>query len=107
MMYFLYLQQNHSSSQSLSMLEKSQRKQHINNEHRTNFRAGYIQINEEYLHKTGIRGRKKNLLYCFIALLLTIAIANIVVILYNYFHRFLNWTDWAFMIAIHFEAMKK
>lgn len=71
--------QNHSSSQSLSMLEKSQRKQHINNEHRTNFRAGYIQINEEYLHKTGIRGRKKNLLYCFVALLLTMAIANIAI----------------------------
>eukprot|EP00106_Octopus_bimaculoides_P012973 XP_014780415.1 PREDICTED: beta-sarcoglycan-like isoform X1 [Octopus bimaculoides] len=70
--------ENHATNQQLSMRDKAQRK-HNNHEHRTNFRAGFIPINEEYLHKTGIRGSKKKVLYCVVAFLLLVAIANIVV----------------------------
>ncbi|ESO89480.1 hypothetical protein LOTGIDRAFT_234314 [Lottia gigantea] len=61
---------------TLSMREKSQLKRRINREHNCNFRAGYIEVNEEYLHKTGIRGRKRYLLYCVVFTLIFLALVN-------------------------------
>lgn len=60
----------------MSMREKSTLKRRINREHNSNFRAGYININEPYLHKTGIRGRKRFFLYCVIIFLILLACAN-------------------------------
>lgn len=62
---------------NLSMRQKSALKRRITREHNSNFRAGYININEQYLHKTGIRGRKRYFLYCVLALLCLVAIVNI------------------------------
>ncbi|XP_076471141.1 beta-sarcoglycan-like isoform X2 [Babylonia areolata] len=64
-----------SASGSMSMREKSQLKRRINKEHNSNFRAGYVPVNEIYLHKAGIRGRKGFLLYaCLIFLLVVVAL---------------------------------
>ncbi|KAL5011463.1 hypothetical protein ScPMuIL_010014 [Solemya velum] len=54
---------------NLSLREKSLLKRRVNKEHNSNFRAGYIHINEDSLHKTGLRGRKRVLLFCVLALL--------------------------------------
>ncbi|OWF45286.1 beta-sarcoglycan-like [Mizuhopecten yessoensis] len=61
---------------NMSMREKSTLKRRINREHNSNFRAGYININEPYLHKTGIRGRKRYFLYCVMTFLILLACAN-------------------------------
>ncbi|XP_060080075.1 beta-sarcoglycan-like [Ylistrum balloti] len=61
---------------NMSMREKSTLKRRINREHNSNFRAGYININEPYLHKTGIRGRKRYFLYCVVTFLILLACAN-------------------------------
>ncbi|XP_033743527.1 beta-sarcoglycan-like [Pecten maximus] len=61
---------------NMSMREKSTLKRRINREHNSNFRAGYININEPYLHKTGIRGRKRYFLYCVIVFVILLACAN-------------------------------
>ncbi|XP_063415744.1 beta-sarcoglycan-like [Mytilus trossulus] len=61
---------------NLSMRQKSALKRRITREHNSNFRAGYININEQYLHKTGIRGRKRYFLYCLVTLLFIVAIVN-------------------------------
>ncbi|XP_050415036.1 beta-sarcoglycan isoform X1 [Patella vulgata] len=67
------------STSTLSMREKSHLKRRINRQHNCNFRAGYIEVNEEYLHKTGIRGRKRYLLYCVVAMLIIVALLNALV----------------------------
>ncbi|KAK2165402.1 hypothetical protein NP493_1367g01021 [Ridgeia piscesae] len=61
----------------MSMREKSQLKQRINKEHNSNFRAGYVHVEEEQLHKTGIRGRKIYFFYVVICLLFLAIIVNI------------------------------
>ncbi|XP_067661450.1 beta-sarcoglycan-like [Haliotis asinina] len=71
--------QGAGSTNTLSMREKSHMKRRVNKEHNSNFRAGYININEEYLHKTGIRGRKRYFLYCFVGSLVFLALLNALV----------------------------
>lgn len=61
---------------SMSMRGKSQLKRRINKEHNSNFRAGYVPVNEAYLHKAGIRGRKRFLLYSCLVVLLVLAVLN-------------------------------
>ncbi len=64
---------------SFSMREKSLVKRNINREHNSNFRAGYVSINEDQLHKTGIRGRKRFIVYTLVALMVLVVIANMAV----------------------------
>ncbi|XP_048775821.1 protein PALS2-like [Ostrea edulis] len=52
-------------------------KRRVNREHHSNFNAGYINIDEQYLHRTGIRGRKVYILYCLIFILVVLALLNI------------------------------
>ncbi|XP_062579862.1 beta-sarcoglycan-like [Saccostrea cucullata] len=52
-------------------------KRRVNREHNSNFNAGYINIDEQYLHRTGVRGRKVYVLYCLIFVLLVLALLNI------------------------------
>ncbi|XP_025086060.1 beta-sarcoglycan-like isoform X2 [Pomacea canaliculata] len=65
-----------SAPAHLSMREKSQLKRQITKEHNSNFRAGFVSVNEDYLHKAGIRGRKRYILYVLLVVLLTVAILN-------------------------------
>ena len=63
----------------MSMREKGQLKRRINKEHNSNFRAGYVHIDEEHLHKTGIRGRKIYFVYIVIVLLFLTIVVNMLV----------------------------
>lgn len=62
-----------------SMREKAIERRCINKEHNSNFRAGYVPIEEERLHKTGLRGRKGNIAVCFVVLLFLLALINLIV----------------------------
>nr|XP_006825800.1 PREDICTED: beta-sarcoglycan-like [Saccoglossus kowalevskii] len=67
------------SNMRLSMREKSLDRRKINKEHNSNFRAGYVHVYEEHLHKTGLRGRKRYLAYILLAILFLIVIANFII----------------------------
>ncbi|CAH1777576.1 unnamed protein product, partial [Owenia fusiformis] len=64
---------------NLSMREKSLIKRRVNKEHNSNFRAGYVHINEENLHKTGVRGRKRFVIYILMVLMAIVVLANFIV----------------------------
>lgn len=61
------------------MREKAIERRNINKEHNSNFKAGYVPIEEERLHKTGLRGRKGNMAVCIIVLLFLLALINLIV----------------------------
>lgn len=61
------------------MREKAIERRSINKEHNSNFKAGYVPIEEERLHKTGLRGRKGNMAVCFVVLLFLLALINLIV----------------------------
>ncbi|XP_041080786.1 beta-sarcoglycan isoform X2 [Polyodon spathula] len=64
-----------------SMREKAIERRTTNKEHNSNFKAGYIPIEEERLHKTGLRGRKGSLAICVIVLLFLLALINLIITL--------------------------
>ena len=64
------------SSGSLSLRRKTLIKRRINREHNSNFYAGYVHVNEEYLHKTGLRGRKCYVMYGVMIILGLVVITN-------------------------------
>ncbi|CAB1332089.1 unnamed protein product [Coregonus sp. 'balchen'] len=64
-----------------SMREKAIERRATNKEHNSNFKAGYVPIEEERLHKTGLRGRKGNMAVCIIVLLFLLALINIIITL--------------------------
>ncbi|XP_078534326.1 beta-sarcoglycan [Lissotriton helveticus] len=62
-----------------SMREKAVERRNVNKEHNSNFKAGYIPIDEDRLHKTGLRGRKGNLAICVIVILFILAVINLII----------------------------
>ncbi|KAG7259877.1 hypothetical protein CRUP_021522 [Coryphaenoides rupestris] len=64
-----------------SMREKAVERRNVNKEHNSNFKAGYVPIEEERLHKTGLRGRKGNMAVCIIVLLFLLALINLIITL--------------------------
>uniref|UniRef100_A0A3Q4M9N0 Beta-sarcoglycan n=3 Tax=Pseudocrenilabrinae TaxID=318546 RepID=A0A3Q4M9N0_NEOBR len=64
-----------------SMREKAIERRTINKEHNSNFKAGYVPIEEERLHKTGLRGRKGNMAVCIIIILFLLALINLIITL--------------------------
>lgn len=62
-----------------SMREKAIERRSANKEHNSNFRAGYVPIEEERLHKTGLRGRKGIFAIGIIILLFLLALINLIV----------------------------
>lgn len=65
------------------MREKAIERRNINKEHNSNFKAGYVPIEEERLHKTGLRGRKGNIAVCVVVLLFLLALINLIVSQFN------------------------
>lgn len=61
------------------MREKAIERRTVSKEHNSNFKAGYVPIEEERLHKTGLRGRKGNVAVCIIVLLFLLALINLIV----------------------------
>uniref|UniRef100_A0A0B7A6Q9 Beta-sarcoglycan n=1 Tax=Arion vulgaris TaxID=1028688 RepID=A0A0B7A6Q9_9EUPU len=65
---------------TLSMRAKAVRKRKVNAQHNSNFRAGFVLVEEEALHRTGIRGRKRYFLYCILTVMMFTALLNTLVI---------------------------
>lgn len=61
------------------MREKAIERRTVNKEHNSNFKAGYVPIEEERLHKTGLRGRKGIIAIAIIILLFLLALINLIV----------------------------
>ncbi|XP_015681113.2 beta-sarcoglycan [Protobothrops mucrosquamatus] len=78
-------QQSSNGPVKKSMREKAVERRNINKEHNSNFKAGYIPIDEGRLHKTGLRGRKGNLAICVLVLLFILAVVNLII-------TFIIWT---------------
>ncbi|XP_054846525.1 beta-sarcoglycan [Eublepharis macularius] len=74
-------QQSSNGPMKKSMREKAVERRNVNKEHNSNFKAGYIPIDEDRLHKTGLRGRKGNLAICVILLLFILAVINLIITL--------------------------
>lgn len=74
-------QQSSNGPVKKSMREKAVERRNVNKEHNSNFKAGYIPIDEDRLHKTGLRGRKGNLAICVIVLLFILAVINLIITL--------------------------
>ncbi|XP_050006169.1 beta-sarcoglycan isoform X2 [Alexandromys fortis] len=74
-------QQSSNGPVKKSMREKAVERRSVNKEHNSNFKAGYIPIDEDRLHKTGLRGRKGNLAICVIILLFILAVINLLITL--------------------------
>ena len=72
-----YFQTMADTGPKMSMHEKSFYRRRITREHSSNLRAGYVHINEECLHKTGLRGRKQYFLLILIAVLILLTLLNI------------------------------
>ncbi|RUS89483.1 hypothetical protein EGW08_002780, partial [Elysia chlorotica] len=64
---------------TLSMRAKAARKRRINSKHNSNFRAGFVPVDEDRLQRSGIRGRKRYFLYCLIGTLLGVTVLNLAV----------------------------
>lgn len=67
------------------MREKAIERRTVNKEHNSNFKAGYIPIEEERLHKTGLRGRKGIIAIAIIILLFLLALINLIVSFLSFF----------------------
>ncbi|KAM3672576.1 beta-sarcoglycan [Ammospiza nelsoni] len=74
-------QQSSNGPVKKSMREKAVERRNVNKEHNSNFKAGYIPIDEDRLHKTGLRGRKGNLAICVIVVLFILAVINLIITL--------------------------
>uniref|UniRef100_A0A8C6UAU4 Beta-sarcoglycan n=2 Tax=Neogobius melanostomus TaxID=47308 RepID=A0A8C6UAU4_9GOBI len=74
-------QESSNGPMKKSMREKAIERRNVNKEHNSNFRAGYIPIEEERLHKTGLRGRKGNIAVCVVVLLFLLALINLIITL--------------------------
>lgn len=61
------------------MREKAIERRSANKEHNSNFKAGYVPIEEERLHKTGLRGRKGIFAIGIVILLFLLALINLIV----------------------------
>lgn len=63
---------------SLSMRDKTLLKRSVSKHHNNNFKAGYVPVHEQYLHKTGLRGRKTFAFWTLVGLLFILAIGNLI-----------------------------
>lgn len=63
---------------SLSMRDKTLLKRSISKHHNNNFKAGYVPVHEQYLNKTGLRGRKTFAFWTLVFLLFILAIGNLI-----------------------------
>lgn len=80
-----------------SMREKAIERRGINKEHNSNFKAGYVPIEEERLHKTGLRGRKGNMAVCIVVLLFLLALINLIVSTKNVPVHLMDPLDYSFL----------
>lgn len=79
------LHRRENTKSRTSMREKLVEKQKAVDEHESNFTAGRVNVQERYLHRTGIRGRKSWIFFAVLYILTLIVIVNLVMLalLYN------------------------
>lgn len=63
---------------SLSMRDKALLKRSASKHHNNNFKAGYVPVHEQYLTKTGLRGRKTFAFWTLVGLIFILAVGNLV-----------------------------
>lgn len=63
---------------TLSMRDKALLKRSVSKHHNNNLKAGYVPVHEQYLHKTGIRGRKTFAFWALMSLLFMLAVGNLI-----------------------------
>lgn len=63
---------------SLSMRDKALLKRSASKHHNNNFKAGYVPVHEQYLNKTGLRGRKTFAFWTLVGLIFILAVGNLV-----------------------------
>lgn len=63
---------------SLSMRDKALLKRSVSKHHNNNLKAGYVPVHEQYLSKTGLRGRKTFAFWTLVGLLFILAVGNLV-----------------------------
>lgn len=82
---------------SLSMREKALLKRSVSKHHNNNLKAGYVPVHEQYLNRTGLRGRKTFAFWMFVGLLFVGAVGNLL----------LTITIWKVLrIGFHMQAMQ-
>jgi len=64
----------------MSMRDKLLDKQKTNQEHTRNWGAGRVTIHERYLHRTGIRGRKRYILFGVLILVFLLCLINLIIL---------------------------
>ena len=74
-----YQRRENTKASRASMREKLIEKKKVNEEHESNFQTGRVHVRERYLHRTGIRGRKRYVFYCVIFLLGLVCVINLIV----------------------------
>nr|CAD7573412.1 unnamed protein product [Timema californicum] len=62
---------------TLSLRDKALIKRNITRQHNSNFRAGYVPVHEQSLHKTGLRGRKTYAFWTLVMLLFVLSLGNL------------------------------
>lgn len=62
----------------LNIRDKTLLKRSVSKHHNNNHTAGYVPIHEQYLHKTGLRGRKTFAFWTLVGLLFILAAGNLV-----------------------------
>ena len=77
------------------MWTKANEKKTARKRHARNFTSGHVKVEEYHLFRTGIRGRKRWLIWTGLAVLLLIAMTNLVVSLFpgissNYIEYLVN-----------------
>lgn len=65
------------AADSLSMRDKSLLKRSASKHHNNNFKAGYVPVHEQYLKKTGLRGRKSFAFWTLVGMLFLLAVGNL------------------------------
>lgn len=63
---------------SLSIRDKALLKRSVSKHHNNNFKAGYVPVHEQYLTKTGLRGRKTLAFWTLVVLLFVLAVGNLI-----------------------------
>lgn len=63
---------------SLSMRDKSLLKRSTSKHHNNNLKAGYVPVHEQYIEKTGLRGRKTFAFWTLVSLLFILAVGNLI-----------------------------
>ena len=85
------------------MWTAAKRKKEARRRHASNINAGYVEVDEYHLYRTGIRGRKSLVVWCVLVSLIIIALANLAV---SKIYKLCNYAQIVFKSVIRFGFHK-